>query len=439
MRKAILTVCMCVLAITANGQNRSFEAKVDKYLAPYLQMKDFGGAVLVARNGKVLLRKGYGFANYEFGITNTAETKFQIASVSKTFTAAAIVMLEHEGRLGFKDPLSKFLPDFPSGDKIKISHLLVHSSGVPDFYSLPEYEELKTKPLTIADWIALIKTKPLDFEPGKPNGQNGYSNTGYALLALVIEKVSGQSYEDFLSDKIFKPLGMTNTGIWKDEAVMKNRASGYDPWFGSPGLINTPYYDKAVLFGSGSLYSTADDLYLWYKAVREGKLLKVDPVRPFGWGPRKRFNRELIEQDGNDPGFAANISAFLKDDLTVIVLSNIRTGAIDKIREDLAAIALDEKYEVPATRKTVQVPPEIYDDYVGRYELNPKMIITIKREGEHLFLKGTGGYFLPLEPLSNSKFFFRQFYVPIVFDRGQDGKINQFLWDGQFPVKKIGS
>ena len=436
MKYFILAILLILVPASAAGQSRSVETEVDRYLAPYIQMKDFSGTILIAQNGKVLVRKGYGMANYELVTPNGPQTKFHIASLTKTFTATAIVLLEKEGLLSFDDPLSKFLPDFPNSDKIKISQLLTHSSGVPDFYALPEYEELKTKLLAISDWIGLLKTKPLDFEPGK---QSAYSNSGYALLALVIEKVSGKSYEDFLRERILKPLKMSNTGTWDDGALIVNRASGYDPWLDN--LINTPFYDKSVLFGSGSLYSTVDDLYTWYKAIHDGSLFRMDSITvPYGWGPRKRFKRELIEQGGNDPGFVSNLSAYLKDDVCIIVVGNVRTGAIDKIKDDLGAIVFKEKYEAPVIRKTVEVDPKLFLDYIGQYQVSPKLIMTVKTDGHNLYLKGTGGYFLPLEPLSETKYFYRQFYVPIVFDRDKkDGKVNQLLWEGQYPFKKIGN
>jgi CubicO group peptidase (beta-lactamase class C family) len=411
------------------------EDKVDEYLSPYLQMGDFCGAILISHQGRILLRKGYGLANYEHNIPNHPKTKFHIASLSKTFTAAAVILLEQEKQLSFNDPLSKIMPDFPNGEKIKISHLLTHRSGVPDFYSFPEYEELKTKPLLPNDWLNILMEKTHSFEPGQGNE---YSNSGYMLLAFIIEKVSGKTYERFLSEKILQPLGMSDTGVWKDEVVIPNRASGYEPWFGSPGVINSSYYDKGVLAGSGSLYSTVDDLHLWYQAIREGKLFDLSTLAyPYGWGVRNRYNQNLIEQSGNDPGFVASLSAYVQDDLCLILLGNIRTGAITKISQNLGAIALGEKHELPILREPVQVSPKILDDYIGRYEISPRMHLSVKRKGEHLYLKGTGGDYLPLEPLSDSIFFYRQFYVPIKFNRDKNKQVHQLLWDGEYPAKKI--
>ncbi|QQS40370.1 MAG: serine hydrolase [Acidobacteriota bacterium] len=439
MRKKILLVAVCA-ALFANGvfaqRAEDVISEVDRYLLPYVEMKDFSGQVLIARKGKIIAQKGYGQSNYELGIPNGPQTRFHIASLSKTFTAAAIVLLAKDGKLRMDEKLGKYVPDYPAGKEIRISQLLSHSAGVPDFGGLNGYEDLMTSGLSHSDWLELIKSRPLDFEPGT---NNSYSNAGYALLAEVIEKASGEQYGAFLQKKIFGPLGMKNTGQWTDGEVLRNRASGYDPSYVSEfGLTNTHHYNKSVLWGSGSLYSTAEDLFIWYKAIHEGKLFSLDSLEyPFGWGVRKRFGRDLIEQDGNDPGFAAHISAYLKDDLCIIVLSNIRTGAINKIKEDLAAIALNEQYTPVKTRKLVKVPSNLLEDYAGRYRLGPKMTLTVKTDDGAVYLKGTGGSFLPLEPLSETTFFYPQFYVSIVFSRNKEGKVDKMLWDGSFAIDKV--
>jgi CubicO group peptidase (beta-lactamase class C family) len=423
------------LAAFSQPAGRSLAAKVDAYLAPYVEARDFSGAVLLAKDGRILLRKGYGLASQELGVANGPETKFQIASVTKTFTAAAVVLLEKQGLLRLDDPLSKYIPDFPRGEEIRIAHLLGHSSGIPDIYSLPEYEEMKTRRVSAADLIALLKTKPLDFAPGTASS---YSNSGYALLAYIVEKVSGRSYQDFLRERIFAPLHLDHTGPWERQPVLPGRAAGYEPWLAPAGLINAPYYDESILLGGGDLYSTVDDLYSWCRAVREDRLFHLDAERPYGWGPRKRFGRDAVEQDGNDPGFVAHLAAYRKDDVCVVVLGNIRTGAIDKIKVDLAGLLFGEKAEPPAPRKPVTVDPKALDSYVGRYEVSSKMILTVERRGGDLYLKGTGGFFLPLEPLSETRFFYRQLYTPLEFERGPDGKVSRLLWGGEYPCKKIG-
>jgi len=148
------------------------------------------------------------------------------------FTAAAVVLLERQGLLHFDDPLSKYIPDFPRGGEIRISQLLGHSSGIPDFYSLPEYEEMKTRHVAITDLIVLLKTKPLDFAPGS---SSSYSNSGYALLAYIVEKVSGRSYQDFLRERIFAPLHLDHTGFWERQPILPGLATGYEPWLPPAG------------------------------------------------------------------------------------------------------------------------------------------------------------------------------------------------------------
>ncbi len=437
MHRALAGFLLLLAPGVASGQasDASLEAKADAYLAPYVEAKDFSGAVLLARDGKVLLRKGYGLASQELGVANGPETKFQIASVSKTFTAAAVLLLAKQGLLHLDDPLSKYIPDFPRGGEIKVSHLLGHTSGIPDVYSLPEYEEMRTRRVPIAELIALLKTKPLDFAPGTASG---YSNSGYALLAYIVEKVSGRSYQDFLRERILAPLHLDHTGPWERQPIVPGRASGYEPWLAPAGLINAPYYDESVLLGGGDLYSTVDDLYAWCRATRENRLLDLSSSKdPYGWGPRKRFGRDTLEQDGSDPGFVAHLAAYRKDDVCVVVLGNIRTGAIDKIKLDLAGLLFGEKAEPPAPRKPVKVDPKALDGYVGRYEVSPKLILTVERRGGDLYLKGTGGFFLPLEPLSETRFFYRQLYVPLEFDRGADGKVSRLLWGGEYPCRKI--
>ncbi|OJJ17289.1 hypothetical protein BKI52_31810 [marine bacterium AO1-C] len=418
------------------AQNKTAEEvskKVDEYMKPLLQMKDFSGNVFIKYKDDIIISKSYGLANADWGITNALRTKFHIASLTKTFIAAGIAILQEHQKIRLEDKLAKFLPDFPKGEQITIRHLLTHSAGVPDFYALPEYEKLKTQPMTIQQWIELVKTKPLDFAPGT---QNSYSNTGYALLAKVIEKVSNKPYQVFLKERIFNVLYMQSTGIWSDEQIIAKRATGYEPWYGIKGLVRAPYYNKEVLFGSGSLYSTINDLHRWYQALRKNKLFDIKAF-PYGWGLRKRFNMQVLEQDGSNPGFVAHMSIAPADDFCIIILGNIRSGAINQMKVDLAAIVLNKPYKIAKQRQITEPKPQLWQEYVGTYEVSPKMKIWIKADNQRLYLKGTGGYFLPLEPLGDNKFFYPQMYVPIVFARNKSGKINRLLWGGNYPIKKI--
>src|SRR2546422_10573342 len=257
--------------VSANP-DRQLEAQVDAYLRPYLDLGGFNGSVLIAKGGRVLLSKGYGMANYELNVINTPQTKFHLGSVSKTFTAAAIMLLQEQGKLSVRDPLTKYIPDYPNGEKITIHHLLTNTSGIPNVNNFPEYATQSKFSHTPTDLIAMFKQKPLDFEPGT----RGYieSNSNYNLLAYIIEKLSGKAYGEFLRENIFGPLGMKNTDHdGNPESLLRNRASGYMP-AGISDFENAPYINFSIKTGNGSIYSTAEDLYKWDRALYTEKILR---------------------------------------------------------------------------------------------------------------------------------------------------------------------
>jgi CubicO group peptidase (beta-lactamase class C family) len=411
-------------------------AHYDHQIQAYVHNGDFSGSALVARDGRILFQKSYGMANHEWGIPNSEKTKFHVASVTKTFTAAAILQLERAGKLKLDDPLSKYIPDFLNGDRITIEQMLTHTSGLPDFYSLPEYPLRKYQRVTLPDLVAWVKTKPLDFFPGS---KSSYSNTGYAFLAFIIEQVSGKPYEQFLAEEILKLAGMKETGAFRDDVIIPNRATGYQPSFEGHGLRNAPAYDKTILTGSGSLYSTTADLYEWCRVVEGNKFFNVhEASRAYGWGAREtKTKHKYIEQSGRDPGFSSHIALFPDDRLIVIVLGNLEDAAVNTLADDLAAIALGEDPAVPAPRTKVAAPVAHPEEFAGTYEVNPKFLLDLRTEDSKLYLRGTGGDYLPLEPTGKDAFFYRQLYVKVGFRRDKNGKIEALLWNGDYPCKKL--
>jgi CubicO group peptidase (beta-lactamase class C family) len=236
MRSASRTLATCLLLSLITGPptiagDRELEARVDAYLAPHLANRDFSGTVLIARGDTIRLGKGYGMSNYELNVANTLDTKFRIASVTKTFTAAAVVMLMERNVLGLDDPLRKFIPDYPKGEKITVEYLLRHRAGIP----VPADLEMRREHLSIEEVTKRIEHEPLDFEPGTADQ---YSGSGYKLLAYIVQRASGRSYEEFLRDGLFRPLRMADTGEDHDEPILSNRASGYLPGPGRVGLKN---------------------------------------------------------------------------------------------------------------------------------------------------------------------------------------------------------
>jgi CubicO group peptidase (beta-lactamase class C family) len=240
--RSVAGLVACVLGVSALAfeQDDTLGTRIDQYLAPFVQGKNFTGAVLIAKGNRTLVSKAYGEGNYSLHVPNTPDTRFHIASISKPFTAAAILLLEERGLLSTSDKLSKYLPDFPRGNEITLLNLLTHTSGIPNVNDLPEYEEAQRFPQSPSSLIAIFKDKPLDFPPGT---KYKYSNSNYNVLAFIIEQVGKKPYGEFLRDNIFVPLGLKNTGHdGKAADVIPNSASGYQP-HGIAELENAPYID----------------------------------------------------------------------------------------------------------------------------------------------------------------------------------------------------
>ena len=415
--------------------DRTLEQQVDAYVKPYLDLAGFSGSILIAKGGKVLLSKGYGMANYELSVPNTPATKFHLASVSKTFTAAAIMILQERGKLSVRDPLTKFIPDYPNGERITLHHLLTNTSGIANINNFPEYATQQKFPHTPADLVEMFKHKPLDFEPGS----RGYteSNSNYNLLAYIIEKLSGQTYEEFLKQNIFEPLGLRDTGHdGNPRAVLKNKAAGYAP-AGATDLENVPYMDWSIKTGNGSLYSTVEDLYKWDRALYTEKILQKTSLQQmfsaeYGWFNGKRVNRNVVRMNGRSPGFQSDFQRFIDDDACVIVLSNNYSPTASAIAGDLAKMVFGEKYDVPALVKPPQLDARVLDAYVGHYKFGPDFFVpngaySIEKQNGQLVVNNPGAY-ATLVPQSETEFFDRPFWSTIIFVKDSNGQVTHFLW-----------
>jgi len=416
--------------ISNSGQD--IELKVDGYINAWLQMEKFGGSILIAKDGNILLKKGYGMANCELEVPNTPQSKFLLGSVTKQFTAMAIMQLQEKGLLNVSDFIKKYISEYPHGEKITIHHLLTHTSGTPDFTDFPEYRKTMMLPSPVEKIIERFKDKPLEFNPGE---KYKYSNSGYILLGYIIEKASGKSYEEFLGENIFTPLNMMNSGYGHTKPVLRNRAAGYSR--GKDGLVNASYIDMSIPHGAGALYSTVEDLYLWDRALYTEKLLNkssLDKIfTPFkekygyGWGITNLFNRKRISHGGGINGFTTNISRYVDDDACIIVLSNFDHSPTSKISRDLAAILFGEKYELPKEQVEIKVDPKIYDAYVGQYELSPDFTIVVTKENDRLFVRATGQPKVEIYPESETKFFLKVVDAKITFVKDDKNRVMQLI------------
>ena len=337
--------------------------KADALLSGLIHTNDPGLAVLVAQDGKTLFEKGYGLADVEHHVPVIPQTTFRIGSITKQFTASAILKLQEEGKLSVNDKLSKYIPDFPRGDEVTLRQLLTHTSGIRDyFYEQRDLDSQLTNAITTETIINEMKKYPYDFDPGT---KWHYSNSGYLLLGYIVEKVSGQSYGDFLRENFFQPLGMTNTGVYRAHLGLPHEALGYilRPsaltwiiWGSGVGLGKNHFkpalnWDMSWAFGCGALYSTVEDLYRWNEGVFNGRVLDAaslkaafTPVKmmPFweraawailsndtdmGYGfgcvvCRRHGLREIWHNGGLD-GFRSCLLRVPDEKFTVVVLANV--------------------------------------------------------------------------------------------------------------------
>lgn len=412
--------------------SNEIQAKVDAYMNAHLKLKTFNGSILMAKGGKVLISKGYGKANYELDVPNTPQTKYRLGSLTKQFTAMAVMELQEKGLLNVSDPIKKYLPDYPGGDKITIHHLLTHTSGIPNFTSFPEYKKLMIRPLSVEEVIAKFKDKPLDFSPGE---KFSYSNSGYILLGYLVEKISGKPYGEYVKENIFDPLNMKNTGYDYHDPIINSRAAGYSLNEGK--LINASYIDMKIPGGAGGLYSTVEDLYLWDRALYTEKLVSQSSLKkmfkPFkdnygyGWQIDKLFGHKRISHSGGINGFVTNISRYPDDDACIIVLSNLEAAHMGKINRDLAAILFSKPYELPKERKIAKVEPRIYNLYVGKYQLEENFFLIITKEDSRLFAQATGQGKAEIFPESETKFFIKIIDAQITFVKNDKGKVTKLI------------
>jgi CubicO group peptidase (beta-lactamase class C family) len=335
------------------GHAQDIVGQWEKYLAAQEQVNHFMGSVLIAQRGKPLLRKAFGLANVEHDVPNKPHTKFRLGSLTKQFTAAAILILQDRGLLNVQDSIDKYIENAPMSWKdVTIHHLLNHKSGIPSFTNFTDYIETCMIPSRPDKTMLRFKDKPLEFAPGT---KFAYSNSGYILLAMIIESVSGLRYEDFLRHSIFDSLGMNDSGHDTFTAILKNRASGYT--LDNNELLHSPYCDMDLPIGGGDLYSTVDDMLKWDKALYKNQILsnesRIAMFTPnevgygYGWGISKMFGRVIHAHAGGINGFAAQIIRFPEEDILVVILSNQENSPVMQIGRDLVAILFAKKYDLP--------------------------------------------------------------------------------------------
>ncbi len=321
-------------------------SRIDDYLNQLVARHEFCGSVIIARPDGLQIKKGYGMANFELDVPNRPFTRFRIASLTKPFTATAIMLLQERGALELSDRINRFIPDYQQGSRITIGHLLNHTAGVPNISDSADYSILLKLPCSRELLIKRIIDRPLEFAPGE---QYNYSNSGYILLGHIIELVSGQSYGYFLWKNIFEPLQMNNTCLDYSRPILPSRASGYR--FENGRLVNADYINMEYSFSSGGLCSTVEDLFRWDRALYTDRVLSSALLNEMftpglgnyglGWAVYELFGRQVVTHSGGLNGFTSHLARFVDDGVCIIILSNFQHTEINRIGYDLATILFE--------------------------------------------------------------------------------------------------
>lgn len=428
---SVFSLGMHAVAISADGftDRLELEAKLDAYMKPIMDAKDFSGTILMAKEGKILVAKGYGMANYELGISNSPETVFHVASVTKPFTVTLILMLEEQGKLATSDFVAKYLPDYPHGDKITIHHLLTHTSGIPNYSNFDDYAEYMLKPHTLKETVDWFKDKPLLFEPGS-QGFN-YSNSNYTLLAYLIEQVTGEDYRSFARGKIFEPLGMTKTDSYSNEEIVPDKADNYA--VGPDGFIHAAWYDKSFKLGSGSLYTTVLDLYKFHQALYTEKILSRKSIEKmfreqYGWFGG-RFGEGNYYINGSSPGVSALFYRSINSDACLIFLSNVRAGSYFDMFQDLPKLLKGEDYKIPVIKSypVTEFTREMAAPYLGEFERDNSFSFSIVNKRGHMFIK-IGYLYSYLAPDGKDRFVQKNRRWVLQFGRDEEAAVTHALY-----------
>ncbi len=429
------SICALLAAVPLGAQNnralpleRQFDAAIDSVYKP----SDPGGVVLVSRNGKVIYERAFGMANVEWQAPMPKDAVFAIASITKQFTAVAILQQVEKGALSLNDTVGKFLPDYPAHLKgITIEQLLTHTAGVPAGKGPGSLLALGRGWLTAAEVMATFKDDPLDFPPGT---RMAYSNTGYQLLGYLLEKVTGKPYPEFIQETLLKPAGMTSSFYGDDTRVARHRAAPY--LFTRHGLQNAAIGNVQVAFAAGAIQSTAQDFLRWHRALLSGKFISRamlekawTPARlkdgtvtdyGYGWFIGELQGSPIVEHGGNMGGFMSHAIYLPREDVLVEVFLNSRGKRLPElIATDIAAAAIGR----PFAFRPVVLDSALLQSYAGKYR-NPENIdVVIGTDNGKLYYHRAGGTRLIMMPYAKDKFLFENTSIIGEFQRDPAGKI----------------
>jgi len=432
MKKILISIAILFLYYNCFAQNDA--ARIDILLNAYQQLGRFNGCALVAKNGSVLLNKGYGYRNHEAGVLNDEHSIFQLGSVTKQFTSAVILKLQAEHKLSVSDKLSKYFLEYPKGDSITIKELLTHTSGIYNYTKNGDFMKNEiTKPKTRKEMMALFENKPLDFSPGT---SWSYSNSGYSMLGYIIEKVTKSSYEQAVRKYIFSPLKMTHSGFDFAGLKSQDKTTGYLV-LNAHNAARAPIVDSTISFSAGGIYSTTGDLYRWSQALQNNTILSASqqneaytPLKNnygYGWSIDSIDGKRRLAHDGGIPGYLTTISRVPADGVTIILLSNASNETIAEISNSIYAILYNRNYEVPKEKTAISLGEKTMKQYEGEYEMRPGLTVKINAKDSVLIATPTGQGDKAFFAEKKDLFFEKEEGMELEFVRNDSNQVDHFV------------
>ena len=436
------------LILSSSLFSQNLEQQIDAIASKNYPEDGPGISILVAKDGKEIYKKAFGKASLELDVPMTPENVFEIGSITKQFTAVAILMLEEQGKLKISDDITKYISDYPTNGKtITIHNLLNHTSGIKSYTSMASFQKMAAQDMTPTELIGKFKNEPMDFDPGE---KYLYNNSGYILLGHIIEVVSGMSYEDFIEKNIFEKLGMSNSYYGSNSEIIENRADGYQE--NSEGFQNSKYLSMTLPYAAGSIMSTTSDLLIWQNALNNHKLITEASYEkaihgstlnngehiPYGYGlsEEKISGSTSIQHGGGIFGYTTMGIYLPKEKIFVSALSNCNCKNVSGLATQIAALAIGKP--IPTKDDAITLTNDQLNTWVGTYEFEGNVLRYVTVENGKIYSQREGSTKLEIYPLSPNEFIFDLSNTSYKFSKDDNG-LNQvvMMLEGREIIGKI--
>jgi len=441
---ALATLIFSSSVVSAQDQTAQFDEIVNDFYddGP-------GYSIVITKEGNTIYESAIGQANLELDIPLQTDHIFRIGSITKQITASAILQLEEAGKLSLQDDLTKFYPEYPTdGKTITVEHLLTHTSGIRSYTGMEKWDsEVRKQDFTLEGLVDFFKDEPMDFAPGE---QFRYNNSGYILLGYIIEKASGMTYEDYIEQKVFAPLGMKDSYYGQPSEILPRRVPGYGQ--NQDGYQNAEYLSMTQPYAAGSLLMTTGDLAIWNEAVFTDKVISAENRKKahtpyilnngesagygYGWSFANLKGKPVITHGGGINGFSTASGYIPEDKIFIAVFTNCTCNNPDLLMQRLGMAAIGQPYVKP---QRIEVAEEDLKKYLGEYELAPGFTVVITLNEGKLMATPTGQGTVEIVPISEHRFSIEVVSAEVLFNPGEDGKIESMtlFQGGEHLAKKI--